>query len=537
MKLVATLCSIIGIAGLFWFEREKNARTSKALWIPVIYLLIISSRAASSWLGMAPPEIENGVYSSPFDAGLLLVLLALALIVLISRRRKVASLLRGNGPILLFYSYAAMSVMWSDIPYVTFKHWTKGVEDVLLVLIVVSDDAPVLAMRRIITRAGFLLIPLSVLVGIYYPVFGRRYTKGGLPEFTGVSVQKNQLGQTCVIFGLGLLWCFLEAYRDRTSAVRGRRLLAFGTTVGIVAWLLNQCHALTSSVCLVLGGGVMLLASLRSKRPKPATIHLLVATALCFALVPLFVAPTLVESVGRDTTFSGRTEIWRLLPTILQNPWVGAGYETFLVGPRLVELVRLFGYDFQEAHNGYLEVYLNLGWIGMSLFAFLVIDGYRKVVAGFRWDPTVGGLRLAFFIAVLIEGLTEAPFRMMTPTWFALLWAIISAPKEASSLNPARRRSRSPARAGDYTNNAELQSSMTPIPGPNSWKIRPDSDHCAPSSWGNLYGILQTDSVTGRATVRRGASSRRRLASSRKGANSNATGPRRPDKKRQMPLK
>jgi O-antigen ligase len=451
-KLIATLCCYIGIAGLFWLERDKKARVSKAVWIPVIYLLIISSRSLSSWLEMSPPEIKDGVYSSPLDAAFSFFLLALALIVLLFRQRKVASLLRGNKPILLFYCYAAMSMMWSDIPFVTLKHWTKGIEDVLIILVVVTDDAPVLAIRQIITRAGFLLIPLSVLVGIYYPVWGRRYTKGGAPEFTGISVQKNQLGQICLIIGLGLLWCLLQAYRDRTSAVRGRRLLAFGTTIGIDAWLLHKCLSLTSTVCLVLGAGIMILASRPSKRPKPVRVHLLVATALCIALVPLFVAPTLVESVGRDTTFSGRTEIWRLLPTMLQNHWLGAGYETFLVGPRLLEMVHTFGYDFQEAHNGYLEVYLNLGWIGVSLFAFLLIDGYRKIVAGMRWDPTTGGLRLAFFVAVLIEGLTEAPFRMMTVTWFAMLWAILSVPKQASSLNLAPRRSRSRARAGDYTN-------------------------------------------------------------------------------------
>jgi exopolysaccharide production protein ExoQ len=456
-KLIATLCCYIGIAGLFWLERDKKARPSKAVWIPVIYLLIISSRPLSSWLEMAPPEMKDGVYSSPFDAAFFSVLLALALIVLLFRRSKVASLLRGNKPILLFYCYAAMSMMWSDIPFVTLKHWTKGIEDVLIILVVVTDDAPVLAIRQIITRAGFLLIPLSVLVGIYYPVWGRRYTKGGAPEFTGISVQKNQLGQTCLILCLGLLWCLLQAYRDRTSAVRGRRLLAFGTTIGMVAWLLHKCLSLTSTVCLVLGGVVMLLASRPSKRPKPMRVHLLVATALCIALVPLFVAPSLVESVGRDTTFSGRTEIWHLLPTMLQNHWLGAGYETFLVGPRLQEMVHTFGYDFQEAHNGYLEVYLNLGWIGVSLFAFLMIDGYRKIVAGMRWDPTSGGLRLAFFVAVLIEGLTEAPFRMMTVTWFALLWAILSVPKEAISLNRARRPSPSTARAGDYTNEVEMR--------------------------------------------------------------------------------
>jgi O-antigen ligase len=129
--------------------------------------------------------------------------------------------------------------------------------------------------------------------------------------------------------------------------------------------------------------------------------------------------------MGRDATFSGRTTIWHILPSFVRNPWLGAGYESFLSGPRLAQLKAIIDKTFQEAHNGYLEVWLNLGWIGVLLFAFLVITGYRNAVSAFQRDPAIGSLRLAFFVAVLMEGLTEAPFRMMSPTWFLLLWAMV----------------------------------------------------------------------------------------------------------------
>jgi O-antigen ligase len=339
--------------------------------------------------------------------------------------------LQGNGPILLFYSYAAITVLWSDLPYVTLKHWTKGVEDLMMVLIVLTDRDPVTAVKRLLTRAGFVLIPLSPLLSMYYPSLGRRMTKGWMVEYIGVATQKNQLGMTCMIIGLGSLWCFLKAYRDRKRAGRSRHLLAHGAMLGIVAWLLQMCHSLTASVCLVLAGAVMVLVGRHPRGVKPARVHLFVAAVVFIALFPLLYARTLVELLGRDTTFSGRTEIWDVVPGLVRNPWVGAGYETFLVGPRLVELQGTFGDTFQEAHNGYLEVYLNLGWIGVSLFALLVITGYQKVVAALRRDPAVGSLGLAFFVAVLIYGMTEAPFRMLTPTWFFLLWAIIGASKAA----------------------------------------------------------------------------------------------------------
>jgi O-antigen ligase len=425
-QLTATILVIFAIIGLFVLDRDREARTSRALWIPFIYLLIIGSRAVSSWFGTTPPPdalYGDGVYSSPVDQAVNLGLLAVGLMALIARRRKVGLLVWRNGPIVLFYCYAALSILWSDLPFFTFKHWTKAVEDLVMVLIVWTDADPVMAIRRLLTRAGFILIPLSLLFCKYYPDLGRGFDKDWETIYNGVADTKNKLGIICLIFGLASLWCFFGAWRERKSPARRRRLLAHSILLGFVIVQLGMAHSVTASVCLVLSAAVMAVIR-RSPRANAARVHLVVVTALCCALVPLFIAPSLVKNMGRDTTFSGRTEIWHILPRFVRNPWLGAGYETFLSGPRLVELKAIIDKTFQEAHNGYLEVWLNLGWIGVSLFAFVVITGYRNAVAAFRRDPAIGSLRLAFFVAVLIEGLTEAPFRMLSPTWFLLLWAM-----------------------------------------------------------------------------------------------------------------
>ena len=426
---IATILVSIGIIGLFVLDRDSDARTSKVLWIPVIYMLIVSSRPVSAWLGVEPPDAVNGVYSSPIDGAVNLILLAFGSMVLIARRGKAGLLLRRSGPIMLFYCYAGLSMLWSDLPYVTFKHWTKGVEDVIMVLVVWTDINPVMAVKRVLTRAGFILIPLSFLFSKYYPELGRGFNKDWETIYNGVTQTKNELGVICLIFGLGSLWCFLTFHGDRKRAGRTRHLLAHSSLLGIIVVLLGMSHSVTASVCFVLSGAVMVVATRRSSGTNAAQVHLAVAAAVCFAVIPLFVAPSLVESVGRDATFSGRTSIWHILPNFVRNPWLGAGYETFLVGPRLVQLKAIIDKTFQEAHEGYLEVWLNLGWIGGSLFALLVITGYQKVFAAFRRNPGIGSLGLAFFIAVLIEGVSEAPFRMLTPTWFFLLWAIIGASK------------------------------------------------------------------------------------------------------------
>lgn len=461
---IATIIAGIVIIGLIVLDRDSEARTSKAIWIPLIYVLIIGSRPVSMWLGDSPDAVTdavNGVYSSPIDSAVSLALLALGAVTLIVRRKKVVLLARGSGPIVLFYSYAALSILWSDLPYVTLKHWTKAVEDVVMVLIVWTDVDPVMAVRRLLTRAGFILITLSLLFSKYYPTLGRAYNKDWEALYCGVCETKNLLGIICMVFGLASLWCFLGAYGDRRSSVRTRHLIAQSIMMGLVFVMLGMSHSLTASVCLVLSGSVMVVVSQPWSRASTGRVHLVVAIAVLCAVFPMFIAPSLVESLGRDTTFSGRTAIWHILPTFVRYPWLGAGYETFLVGPRLLQLKAIIDKTFQEAHNGYLEVWLNLGWIGVSLFALLLITGYRNAVAAFRRNPAIGNLRLAFFVAVIIEGLTEAPFRMMSVTWFLLLWAMIDNSMVVRQSPRLKRKKRSAGARGWPVWSSEQESEST----------------------------------------------------------------------------
>jgi O-antigen ligase len=80
-----------------------------------------------------------------------------------------------------------------------------------------------------------------------------------------------------------------------------------------------------------------------------------------------------------------------------------------------------------EAHNGYIEVYLNLGWAGVSLLGFLLLTAYRKIIAGFRHDPDTGSLLLAYLLATICCSLSESGFRMMSTSWFFLLLAMFAA--------------------------------------------------------------------------------------------------------------
>ena len=426
---VAATIFAIGIAGLFFVDRDKRVRVSKALWIPTLWLFFCMSRPASQWLGISPTSADMAsVYleGSPVDRTLYIVLEVLALIVVVGRQRRLGSILRQNWPIWLYFSYAALSISWSDYPLVTFKHWIKGIGDMMMVLIVLSEPNVPEAIKRLFTRLAFVLVPLSVLFIKYYPQLGRVLNLSWQMEPVGVATQKNSLGELCDYLGLVLLWRFRNAYTDREDPSRKSRLLALGAVMAMIFWLLWMCNSMTSICALSMAGGVLLLSAKPAIRRRPSSVHLLVAGVLVSTMYALFFQSSgdLIQSLGRNPTLTGRTDIWNLVLSMPSNRLLGVGYESFWLGTRLEKIWNtIHGLRLNESHNGYIEVLITLGWIGTALLILLIAVGYRNIIASYRCDPDAGSLRIAWFIAPLINGFTEAAFRMMGVPWIIFLMA------------------------------------------------------------------------------------------------------------------
>jgi O-antigen ligase len=431
--LVAAIIYAAGIAGLYWLDRDPANQSSKALWIPAAWLFLISSRSLSMWLQISPSGNKADIYleGSPIDRALILTLLVAGLIALVGRAEQLGTMLKRNLPVLLFFSYGAISILWSDYPLITFKHWIKGIGDVVMVLVIVTEPKPMHALKWLITRLGYLLFPLSLLFIKYYPNLGRRLTNSWMQEPVGVATQKNQLGMICLVYGLGFLWCLRAANRDRQDPNRSRRMLAFAIILVLVAYLLWASNSRSGLFSFVIAVAVMLLASRPSMAPKPAVVHLLVLTVLSLSVYSLFFDATrsvVLSLEGTDETFYGRSIIWHLVLSMDTNPWVGTGYESFWLGERLERIENAFpGMEINESHNGYLEVYANMGWIGVGLLALLLVTGYRKIIAKFRLDPNTGSLLIAYALATVCCNFSESGFRMMTVTWFFLLVPVFGA--------------------------------------------------------------------------------------------------------------
>ena len=430
---IATAFCCAGIWALFVLDRDLRARTSRALWIPVLWLLIAGSRAVSQWLqSESLSSTDQYLDGSPIDRNVFTALLALGIIVLLNRGPQVRAFLVSNGPLLLFFSYCLVSVLWSDYPMVAFKRWTKAIGDVVMVLIVLTDRDRPSAVKKLLATTGFLLIPLSVLFIKYYPDLGRGYLPWvWTPVYTGVTTGKNLLGMICLLTGIASFWRFIESLRAREHGRFWTRVLfAHGVILAMVVWLLVKANSMTSLASVLVGVSLMLATYNRVVARTPALVHVLVATSLMICASSLFVdfGAALVESVGRDPTLTGRTAIWDLVLQVPGNSLIGTGFESFWLGERLEYIWKTYWWHPNQAHNGYLELFLNLGWAGVILFAVVTVTGYRNVLRAFRQDPSVARLKLAYFVTALAYNLTESAFKSMNPVWIMFLMVILAIP-------------------------------------------------------------------------------------------------------------
>ena len=429
---VATVVFAVLIFGLHRLDRDRASKASPALWLPVAWMFIGASRMASQWLGIEPLDaMDSTLDGSPFDRVVLTALLVAGLVVLAMRAERVGALIRENKLLVVFFCYCTVSILWSDFPFVAFKRLMKGIGNLTMVLVILSDPRPAAAMKKFLARLAFLLMPLSVLLIKYYPALGRVYNRWTWEAyFTGVSTDKNGLGGICMIVGLASLWRLIDDSRRHAGPAPKGPFLAHSVVLAMVIWLLGKADSSTAVACFLLGA-MLIVMTARLVGREPARVHTLVATIAMVVLLGA-VFPNgytyVVQALGRNTTLTGRTEIWDDLFRMDVNPLVGTGFESFWLGDRADYLANKYYFHPNQAHNGYIEMYVNLGWIGVGFLVLLMASGYRRIVDAYRHDVGLSTLRLALFMAAAVFNVTEATFKVMHPIWIVFLLAITEQP-------------------------------------------------------------------------------------------------------------
>jgi O-antigen ligase len=187
---------------------------------------------------------------------------------------------------------------------------------------------------------------------------------------------------------------------------------------------------------MMMGGfGFMFLVAVLRNRRLSSGLKLTIALAMGLAVLAAAAAmfEQILAAFGRDDTFSGRTTLWHgaIAVATANHPVLGAGYRAFWtatgaegVRDYIQGWARLPGHG----HNGYLDVWLELGWAGVALFAVflltMILRLARRVLRA-PDEPAWAAFAIFFFVFILNNFSVTVAFKHTDIAWVTAVLACL----------------------------------------------------------------------------------------------------------------
>lgn len=449
---LALLIGTVFVLFAFLYDRKRAVPVSRALWWPTIWYIVVASRPIGVWLSLWGVPLPDGsgdaTDGSLIDRMYYGTLTIIGLWILSRRHFNWEAALRLNPWLTAFIAYMALSILWSQYPYVSFKRYIKIIGSIVMALVILTDSQPREAFLAVLRRCLYIHLPMSIICVKYFREIGVEWEwDGAITAWHGISPSKNVLGQVAM---LGVLYFFWEV-RRRWHEYNWKNLH--------VLYLLMAAHllkgsdaaiSLTSvSVCIF---ALVIFIWMQSRRSRPYSIRLLALTVFIgvTSLVTLVLIHSIVmfspdsffgkiiTSFGRNITLTDRTYIWHDVYAAVSNPLLGVGFGGFWIGrlaniPWNANMTWVLG----EAHNGYIETYLQLGLVGGFLLTGVLFSLLPKLLASLVDDFDFGCFRITLFLTIILINITESTYiRGDHHLWLILMVIILQVPQTQEATTP-----------------------------------------------------------------------------------------------------
>lgn len=331
----------------------------------------------------------------------------------------------------VFVALVFASVLWSTDASLTLKRAVGLLGTVLVGVFLAQRLRPVdalHALRRamVVIAASSLLLFLSGSGAALDEVHG---------TLRGVVATKNALGRD---MALGVLACVGALLVDRSA---WRSIVASAPFLLAALALTDSTAGLALAVLALVGGAIAVFAGRTTGRVLLAGVAVMLA-GLTSITIPTTTTEQLASAVGEDTTLTGRDAIWaESVDAMRDDLAVGRGYGVFWEGTSDAERIRArLGWDVPHAHNGLLDVGLDLGLLGVAVavavLLALLVHGVRDLRARRR---SAAALRLSVAGVLLISNTVESGILQQNGLLTLLLVVALSCRERLPVALPDRR--------------------------------------------------------------------------------------------------
>ncbi len=245
-------------------------------------------------------------------------------------------------------------------------------------------------MTNVFSISVFIIASILLIGSVVAPDIFYRATHGGTEQrLGGYLMNPNELG---MLTSLGSAVAFLELGKAKNKW--------FIISILIVNFI---ALVLTSSRSSVIG--FLIVVTIIVNRTASAKVKFFVYMIIALAIPPLVQLIIFKQgNVEEVMNMTGRLPFWKALLNegIVKEPWLGFGFQRIYYTERFVSL---FAYPGMMTHNAFLQVLMNLGFIGFAVAIAQIVFTVRGVVN--IKNIEYGNIFLAFIIPLIINSLTE----------------------------------------------------------------------------------------------------------------------------------
>jgi O-antigen ligase len=307
------------------------------------------------------------------------IALAICLVAMIPQYRRITAVGQRMLLVAILPVYAMLSAFWSQDPGLSFR---SG-----LSLFVTTLFALYLACRfthrqqmSLVMLTGACVSMASIAVVLFWPQFGldHQLHEGA---WQGLFTQKNVCAEST-------LFMLTPALALRGTGRYGQLLQSLYIFMCLVVIFMTQSRTGWAITLLYFAftAGVRVLGRFERKDMLPLAGSLFAAMAGIVVLAVDY--PSLIFSVfSRSDTLSGRAQIWTAISaSILRRPIGGYGFDAFwsLTQGEASRVFASTGWVVTSAHNGFLNVGLELGFVGVALVGILFFQAFRHANKAFH---------------------------------------------------------------------------------------------------------------------------------------------------------
>ena len=335
-------------------------------------------------------------------------------------------LLFHQGFLSLLLVFLLLSFAWSSNPLMTLRY--------SIVLIGLSSCAAYVARKYSWSEFGDLVLwstaitaVSSMFLAILVPSIGVLHEEGKT-GWIGVLSHPLHLGS---VMALGASLWFLQSVEFPRKRLVSIFLFVFQF---VVMQFANSAGAFVSCLFII---GVCLIPSYLRRFSFEQIIILCSSTALvCFGVIAGIILnfQFIINSLGRDMTLTGRLPLWNAIFSLPeQHLWFGYGYAGFWqpwwasdsamgklnMSSPAYPVQKIVGIWAVHAHNGFLDIYLSLGLIGLILFLLSFSNNLARAVRySIRQSQPARFIPLALMVFIFTSNLTESQLLEIRYIWF-----------------------------------------------------------------------------------------------------------------------